>query len=397
MRAINIAIVAGTRPEGVKVAPILLAAADRPDVSTGLIATGQHPALLRETLAEFGLAPDIDLALPNRDPDDFCAALEDALPATLRALRPDLLLVQGDTNSAWATALIGHRLGIAIGHVEAGLRSGDPYLPWPEERNRQEIDDISTLLFAPSAAAASNLTDRPGEVIVTGNTGIDTFLHRLGGRQRTSGRHRNILVTCHRGEAIGHLEPLALALRTLADRPDVRLRIPLHPNPNIGAVLGRLLADHPHIVLEAPQPYRALIDRLVESDLLLTDSGGLQEEAPAIGLPTLVLRDITERPEPITSGNARLVGLDPARILHEAYRLLDDPIAYAAMSRPSFPYGRGEAAPRILDAIERWWAKRPLPFPFAPPSRKGASVERMDNGDELDARKLEASRGPAAP
>jgi UDP-N-acetylglucosamine 2-epimerase (non-hydrolysing) len=390
-------MVAGTRPEGVKFAPILQAARSRRDMTVALIATGQHPTLLHQALAEFGLTADLDLALPNHDPDQFRTAVETRLPATLCALRPDLLLVQGDTNSAWVAALTAHRLGIAVGHVEAGLRSGDPNLPWPEERNRGEIDRISTLLFAPSETAAANLAKMPGEIILTGNTGIDAFLHMLDGRKRVSGSHRTILVTCHRREAIGRLEPLALALRTLADRPDVRLCIPLHPNPHLGGVLARLLADHPRISLEAPQPYRALVDRLTDTDLLLTDSGGLQEEAPAIGLPTLVLRTITERPEPIASGNARLVGLDPGRILHEANRLLDDPVAYAAMAHRSFPYGHGDAAPRILDAIECWWAHRPLPFPFAPPSRKGASLERMDDGDELDARKLEASRGAPAP
>lgn len=354
MAEIRIAIVAGTRPEGVKFAPILGAARRRPRITARFIATGQHPTMLHDALGEFRLAADRDLALANPDPGRFCAALEAALPTAFADFRPDLVLVQGDTNSAWIAALTAHGLGIPVGHVEAGLRSGNPTTPWPEERNRREIDALSALLFAPSLNAAKHLRDAPGHVVITGNTGIDAFLQILDGRARRATVQRTILVTCHRGEAIQRLEPLALALRTLADRGDVCLRVPLHPNPRIGAALADLLGGHDRILLEAPQPYRRMVDWLVEADLLLTDSGGLQEEAPVIGLPTLVLRDITERPEPITSGNARLVGLDPARILREAHRLLDDPVAYAAMARPGFPYGRGDAADRILDAIELW-------------------------------------------
>jgi UDP-N-acetylglucosamine 2-epimerase (non-hydrolysing) len=349
--------IAGTRPEAIKFAPLVRMLDHRPGVEHRLIATGQHGSAFHQALAWFGLAADHDLALANPDPDSFAEALGIALPRLIRHQAPDLVLVQGDTTSAWATALTVAAMGVPVGHVEAGLRSGNPRLPWPEERNRREIDGVSTLLFAPCAAAAANLIGLPGRTFVTGNTGIDALFamrDRLPITFHDSAR-KLILVTCHRREAIQRLPDLAAALIALADRSDVDIVLPAHGNPAIGGPLRILLGGHPRITIERPMPYAELIRLMDCAHLLLTDSGGLQEEAPALGLPALILRDVTERPEAVASGNARLVGLDPARIVAETMRLLDDPHAHAAMSRPAFPYGRGDAAPRIADAILDWF------------------------------------------
>lgn len=359
-RPLRIVSIAGTRPEAIKFAPLLGAFADRDDIAHTLVATGQHRALFHIALAEFGMAADIDLALPNDGIEAHTAVLGKALPPLLRRLAPDLVLVQGDTTSAWAAARIAAGLGIPVGHIEAGLRSGDALNPWPEERNRREIDAIATLLFAPSAAALANLAGHAGHAILTGNTGIDALLWMRGtaAPRPHDPATRLILVTCHRRESIARLGDVAHALRTLAAREDVRLHLPLHPNPALRP-LRDALAGHPRILVEPALGYGDLVRLLATADLLLTDSGGLQEEAPALGLPTLVLRHTSERPEVIASGNARLTGLDPARIVAEATRLLDDPDAHAAMSRPAFPYGDGHAATRIVAAILAWAADRP--------------------------------------
>jgi UDP-N-acetylglucosamine 2-epimerase (non-hydrolysing) len=350
--------IAGTRPEAIKFAPLVRVLSHRTGVEHRLIATGQHGSAFHRTLDWFGLTADRDLDLPNPDPDTFAAALGATLPSLIREHSPDLVLVQGDTTSAWATALTVAAMGVPVGHVEAGLRSGNPRLPWPEERNRIEIDGVSTLLFAPSATAAANLIGLPGRTFVTGNTGIDALMEMRARLPLTvhDGGRKLILVTCHRGEAIPRLPDLARALIRLADRPDVDILLPVHGNPAVAGPLRALLAGKPGLRIEPPMPYPDLVRALDAAHILLTDSGGLQEEAPALGLPTLVLRDITERPEPIASGNARLIGLDPDRIVAETLALLDGDGLHAAMSRPVFPYGKGDAARHIADAIADWAA-----------------------------------------
>jgi UDP-N-acetylglucosamine 2-epimerase (non-hydrolysing) len=353
----RILTIAGTRPEAVKLAPLVRLLDGHCGLVHRFVATGQHGGRFHAALADFAVAADEDLSLPNESQDAFAAALARTLPALLEAFAPDLVLVQGDTTSAWATALAAHRKGIAVGHVEAGLRSGNPRLPWPEERNRIEIDHLAALLFAPCEAAADNLAGLPGEIHVTGNTGIDALLEMRARTPLTlhdSGLERLVLVTCHRGEAIPHLDNLARALRRLAERTDVRIVLPVHGNPAIGGPLRRMLDGADRITLTDPLSYPDMLRLMQAAHVLLTDSGGLQEEAPALGLPTLVLRDVTERPEPIRAGNARLVGLSPAAIIRETTWLLDDAVAHARMARPSFPYGRGDAAHRIVDAITRW-------------------------------------------
>lgn len=352
-RPLRVMAIAGTRPEAIKFAPLVRALLARPQIEPLLVATGQHRAMFHQALATFGLAADIDLALPNPSIAAFCAGLGEALPALFAAYAPDLVLVQGDTSSALAAAQAAQAAGIPVGHVEAGLRSGDPLLPWPEEYNRRTIDALSTLLFAPTEEAVANLGHASGRVFLTGNTGIDALLWTRDRLPMTlhESATRLILVTCHRREAIPRLGDLQRALLRLAGREDVRIHIPVHPNPLVERALREGLGNHPRILIEPALAYPELVRLLDVAHLLLTDSGGLQEEAPALGLPTLVLRDVTERPEPVAHGNAVLVGLDPDRIVAAATRLLDDPAAHAAMSRPAFHYGRGDASQRIADAI----------------------------------------------
>ncbi|MET0269106.1 MAG: UDP-N-acetylglucosamine 2-epimerase (non-hydrolyzing) [Sphingomonas sp.] len=361
--------IAGTRPEAIKLAPLAIEAARRAEITHRFVATGQHGGLFHDTLAAFGVAADADLGLmtPGQSIDALAAAVAAAVAAETVAFRPDLLIVQGDTTSAWAAALAARAAGVPVGHVEAGLRSGDPLLPWPEERNRIEIDRVATLLFAPTPAAIANLraeADVRGAAILTGNTGIDALLAM---RARVAppvdalaaARHapRLILVTAHRRENIGDgLAGICAAVRRLAARGDVRLVVPVHPNPAVKAQVTAALADVAGVALVPTLDYPAMVRMMARACLLLSDSGGLQEEAPALGLPMLVLRENSERPEAIAAGNAVLVGADPDRIVAAAARLLDDPAAHAAMARPAFPFGRGDAAVRILDAIGAWRA-----------------------------------------
>jgi UDP-N-acetylglucosamine 2-epimerase (non-hydrolysing) len=375
-RSVTLLCVAGTRPEAIKFAPLLLAAADRPDLDCRLCATGQHSALLDEALADFGLLADMRLppVLHDPAPDIMVERFADAIEAMLMRERPDMVLVQGDTTSAYAGALAAYRLEIPLGHVEAGLRSHDRDHPWPEERNRVMIDRLADLLFAPTSESAANLASEGhvvrGHCLITGNTGIDALLAmrtRLPPSRPQEGK-ASILLTCHRRESIGPgIEAICAAALRLADRGDVAIMCPVHPNPAVAGTVHAMLAGHPAITLTGALPYRDTVAAMAGARLILTDSGGIQEEAPALGTPVLVLRDVTERPEGIASGNLRLVGTDPDRIVAEAHRLLDDPAAHAAMAQAAFPFGRGDAAMKILDAIEQYFSSggpddHPLPF-----------------------------------
>lgn len=356
-------MIAGTRPEAIKLAPVAREAARRPGVDLRFVATGQHRALFDDVAAAFGLTIDHNLGLlvPGQSIEALTAGIAAAMPALIAQWRPDLLLVQGDTTSAWAAARAAHRQGVPTGHVEAGLRSHDVARPWPEERNRVEIDALSTLLFAPTEQARRNLAADPavdGTVIVTGNSGIDALL-AMRARTAAATLHepgrRLILATCHRRENIGDgIAGIGAALRRIAARPGVRVVLPLHPNPRVREGLRAALAGST-VELIDPLPYRDMVRLMDAAHLILSDSGGLQEEAPALGVPLLVMRDNTERPEALAAGNIALVGTDPDRIVAATDRLLDDPAAHAAMARPAFPYGRGDAAEKILDAIEGWF------------------------------------------
>lgn len=316
-------------------------------------------------VAAFGVevARNLGLGRPGQSIEMLRDRVAAAVTGLIGELQPDMLLVQGDTTTAWAAALAAHAAGVPVGHVEAGLRSHDPDLPWPEERNRVEIDAVATLLFAPTERSRDNLAAEhavTGRVSVTGNSGIDALLwmHARTDTLPTEGE-RLIVVTCHRRENIG--EPMARiagALAALAERPDVRIVLPLHDNPAVRASLVQALAGIPGIALIEPLPYPEMVALIARAHLVLSDSGGLQEEAPALGVPLLVLRDNTERPEALGTGNIALVGTDPARILATVNRLLDDPTAHAAMAQPSFPFGDGRACELMLDEIEVWAAAR---------------------------------------
>jgi UDP-N-acetylglucosamine 2-epimerase len=314
---------------------------------------------------------------PDQTPSQVAAAALERLDGLLQGEKPDWVLVQGDTTTVMAAAIASYHRRVRVGHVEAGLRSGDKWQPFPEEMNRRVTDHLSEILYAPTAGARQNLlneglsTDR---ILVSGNTVIDALLdvaarpwdpepgHPLHGlfppdhNARRAARQPDylpvILVTAHRRESFG--EPLlgiCAALRTLARRGDVRVVYPVHRNPNVWGVVHAELAGEPRVTLLPPLDYRALVFLLQRCTFVLTDSGGIQEEAPSLGKPVLVLREVTERPEGVEAGTARVVGTAPSRIVAEAARLLDDPSAYAAMAREVNPYGDGRAAQRIVTAL----------------------------------------------
>jgi UDP-N-acetylglucosamine 2-epimerase (non-hydrolysing) len=333
-------------------------------------------------LSEFGLGgyPCIRLDCPGEeDPHAHVRAVTRSVLPLLRAF-PDLLIVQGDTSSALGAALAGFTANVAVAHVEAGLRTHDPLLPWPEEEYRTAIDAHADLLFAPTPNAAMNLNAEavPGEIHVTGNTGIDALLaveRRLAppvpGDRATS----RILVTCHRRESWGDgLKGIATALIELAQGANVRVDVVLHPNPHVAHSMTSLLGSQSGIDLLPPCDHGALIGRMRDADLVLSDSGGMQEEAPVLGTPLLVLREKTERPEGLATGNCRLVGTSTRSIVEQARRLLRDPAERARMARPSFPYGDGKAAPRIAAIIEQWLHARASSQPISAGSSQAAGL-----------------------
>jgi UDP-N-acetylglucosamine 2-epimerase (non-hydrolysing) len=284
---------------------------------------------------------------------------------------PDLLIVQGDTSSALGGARAAAAAEVPLAHVEAGLRTRDPALPWPEEEYRTEIDSKAHLLFAPTDLSALNLACErvTGRVHVTGNTGIDALYAAIADLPRCEVHDRamrRLLVTCHRRESWGEgIRSIALAARELGMSGSAWVDVIVPPNSHVAGALRELLHRCPNTSLLEPCSHRELLRRMRESDLILSDSGGMQEEAPALGVPLLVLREKTERPEGVATGNMRLVGTCKETIVAETLRLLSDPIAYRAMSRSAFPYGDGEAAPRIAAIIEEWLENRAKNSPLA--------------------------------
>ena len=361
LQPVRIGFVIGTRPEAIKLAPVALELARR-HIPIHLFSTGLHPGL---DLADHGLgglpATRIGCA-GRRDPIDHVDDVAAALKRRWRLAPPELVIVQGDTSSALGGARAAHLSGLPLAHVEAGLRSFDRTLPWPEEQFRVEIDHLSDILFAPTATAAANLHREgcDGTLHVTGNSGIDALFAALDRmpvhRRRAAPRGPlNLLVTCHRRENWGSgLESLARALTELARRGEVAIDVVLHPNPQVAQAMFTLLSDEPRIRLVAPLGHGPMIEAMRRADLILSDSGGVQEEAPALGVPLLVLREVTERPEGVASGNALLVGTDTARIVDAATRLAADRIALAAMAVPRFPFGDGQSAPRIAALALAW-------------------------------------------
>jgi len=357
----RVSFVIGTRPEAIKLAPVALELVRR-CVPIHLYSTGQHPGL---DLADHGLGhvPATRLGCAGRrDPIDHVDDVERALEHRWSRAGPELVIVQGDTSSALGGARAARRCGLALAHVEAGLRSFDPASPWPEEQFRIEIDRHSDLLFAPTATAAANLHRErcEGTLHVTGNSGIDALFAELDEmpphRRRGPARGQlRLLVTCHRRENWGTgLESLALALIALARGGEVIIDVVLHPNPQVAHAMFALLSEEPHIRLIAPLGHGRMIDVMRRADLILSDSGGVQEEAPALGVPLLVLRDATERPESVASGNAMLVGTDTRRVMEAVTRLIADRAALAAMAKPRLPFGDGQSARRIAALALAW-------------------------------------------
>ncbi|MFO6448147.1 non-hydrolyzing UDP-N-acetylglucosamine 2-epimerase [Erythrobacter sp. NE805] len=360
----------GTRPEAIKMFPVVAALRETGQVDVKVVVTAQHRELLDSVLAVAGLRPDLDLdlMLPDQSLDGLASRILTRFGAALDDLRPDRVLVHGDTLTTMMASLACYFRRIPVGHVEAGLRSGDIYSPWPEEVNRRVTGVVADLHFAPTDTAAKalrleNVDEK--SIHVTGNTVIDALLFartRLAEqpslapsiaplRERFAGR-RIIAVTAHRRENFGAgMAAIAQALQTLASREDVAIIYPVHPNPNVAGIMRPALGDHANIALTDPLDYLDFVAMMEACDLVLTDSGGIQEEAPSLGKPVLVMRDTTERPEGIAAGTARLVGTDPTEILRETSRLLDDRAAYLAMARAHNPYGDGKAASRIAALV----------------------------------------------
>jgi UDP-N-acetylglucosamine 2-epimerase (non-hydrolysing) len=350
--------VVGTRPEAIKIAPVVLRLRREPEVfSVVVCATAQHRGLLDSPMELFGLRPDIDLDLmrPNQGLNEILGRIVSGVDGCLEAQPPDWVLVQGDTTTVMATALAAFHRRIRVAHVEAGLRTGDLANPFPEEMNRRVTDLVSTLHFAPTRRSADRLRAEgvPGNSIhVTGNTVVDALSWMAATDPTPPPEEKLILITSHRRESYG--EPMRRAFRAIASLarrfPDYDFVFPVHPNPSVVAVLDEL-RQIGNVRLVEPVDYRQLVKWLRAARLILTDSGGIQEEAPTFGKPVLVLRDTTERPEGIERGVARLVGTDERRIFEEAERLLTDEKAYAAMARAGNPYGDGRASDRIAGLL----------------------------------------------
>ncbi|MFP1890129.1 non-hydrolyzing UDP-N-acetylglucosamine 2-epimerase [Lonsdalea quercina] len=363
----------GTRPEAIKMAPLIHALAQDTFFESRICVTAQHREMLDQVLELFGIEPDFDLNImqPGQGLSEISCRILSGLKPVLEAFRPDLVLVHGDTSTTLMASLAAFYQRIPVGHVEAGLRTGDIYAPWPEEANRTLTGHLAQFHFAPTDSARLNLLKEnvPDAAInVTGNTVIDAlyWVRDLIARDPKLNRPlqaqyaflseqcKMILVTGHRRESFGNgFERICHALAEIAHRhPDVQIVYPVHLNPNVSEPVNRILSGIDNIFLIAPQNYLPFVYLMNRAYLILTDSGGIQEEAPSLGKPVLVMRDTTERPEALASGVVRLVGTDTTKILHNVSELLTDESAYRAMSQAQNPYGDGHASQRILAALK---------------------------------------------
>lgn len=370
-RPLRVLTVFGTRPEAIKMAPVVHALAKTKGVEAKVSVTAQHRQMLDQVLDLFNIKPDFDLDLmkPGQDLTDITSNVLLGMRTVFKTWRPDWVLVHGDTTTTLATSLAAYYEKIPVGHVEAGLRTGNIYSPWPEEMNRRIAGAISAIHFSPTEIAKVNLLKEGVDdktIIVTGNTVIDSLLivvdrlrndaslmsnmaHRFGFLDKTK---KIILVTGHRRENFGDgFLGICAALEKISQRDDVQIVYPVHLNPNVQEPVNRLLGTNSNIHLIEPQDYLPFVYLMDQANLLLTDSGGIQEEAPSLGKPVLVMRDTTERPEAVNAGTVKLVGADKAKIVSEVNRLLDDPTEYERMSRTHNPYGDGDAAKKITDFL----------------------------------------------
>jgi UDP-N-acetylglucosamine 2-epimerase (non-hydrolysing) len=364
---IRVLSVFGTRPEAIKMAPVVHALRTAPDQFESVVCvSAQHRAMLDQVLSVFNLRADhdLDLMTASQSPADVVARVLERLPALLRQIKPDVLLVQGDTMTSFAAAFAAYLERIPSGHVEAGLRTGDRYQPFPEEMNRVLTTRLASIHFAPTSQARTALLHEgvpEADIHLTGNTVIDALLEtvrpdyqfRSPQLANLDSRRRVILITTHRRESFGApLRSTCAAIRDLAHRfPDLQFVLPVHPNPQVKETVERLLCDIPGMYLIEPVDYLEFVHLMNRSYLILTDSGGVQEEAPSLGKPVLVLREVTERPEGVQAGTAVVVGTDQQKIVSVASELLTSQKAYEQMANAVNPYGDGHASGRIVKAL----------------------------------------------
>lgn len=370
MSRIKVLTIFGTRPEAIKMAPLVCALQADPQVESVVCVTGQHREMLDQVLQLFALRADFDLQVmvPDQTLNGLFARVIDRIDGVLAQVRPDFVLVHGDTSSASACALAAFHRRIRVGHVEAGLRTGDLERPFPEEMNRRVVDVVSDFMFAPTQTSRHNLLTEnlSGKIVVTGNTVIDalamtterlktdpTLADQVKARYPWIDAQRKVLlVTGHRRESFGEgFVNISDALADLAERPDLQIIYPVHLNPQVRGIVMPRLGDLPNVHLIDPVDYLDFVWLMQRADLILTDSGGVQEEAPYLGKPVLVMRDVTERPEAVQAGTVSLVGADRRRIHQAVARLLDDEASAAGFQRRINPYGDGRACGRIVSAL----------------------------------------------
>jgi UDP-N-acetylglucosamine 2-epimerase (non-hydrolysing) len=377
----KILIVFGTRPEAIKMAPLVKALQAETSLETKVCVTAQHREMLDQVLDIFDIAPEFDLNImkPGQDLYDVTADVLLGMKNVLLSYGPDLVLVHGDTTTTFAAALAAFYQKIAVGHVEAGLRTGNIYSPWPEEANRQLTSQITTHYFAPTQTSRANLLKEnvaEHKIHVTGNTVIDALFLALGRIENEPARRekvvarlneahvidkdkRTILVTGHRRENFGEgFVNICESLKRIANaNPDVEIVYPVHLNPNVQEPVNALLGGVCNVYLVKPMEYEPFVYLMNAAYIILTDSGGIQEEAPSLGKPVLVMRDTTERPEAVEAGTVKLVGTDPDRIVEETQKLLDDKMVYKEMFEAYNPYGDGKASERIVNYIKEYYAQ----------------------------------------
>jgi UDP-N-acetylglucosamine 2-epimerase (non-hydrolysing) len=388
---IKILSIFGTRPEAIKMAPLVRALAEEPGIDSRICITGQHQTMLQQVLDMFDLKADysLDVMRPDQTLNSLTAALYAAIDPILDEMKPDKVLVHGDTTSAMVAAMSAFHRRIPVGHVEAGLRTGDIHQPWPEEMNRRSIDLVSDHLFTPTAESRKNVLGErlQGISFVTGNTVIDALqmtaerIDKNRQLQVALDRQFNfltpdrkvLLVTGHRRENFGDgFLNICKGLATLARRDDIQIVYPVHLNPNVLGPVTEHLGDLPNVHLIKPLDYLSFVRLMQRAHVILTDSGGVQEEAPSLGKPVLVMRDVTERPEAVAAGTVRLVGTEPNAIVRGVCALFDDEHLWRSASRSANPYGDGKASGRIVDAL----MGRPVDeFVAEAPRRRLQSVE----------------------
>jgi UDP-N-acetylglucosamine 2-epimerase (non-hydrolysing) len=365
----KILVVVGTRPEAIKMAPLVHRLQDCPDLAVTVCSTGQHREMIDQVFKLFSISPefDLDVMQPGQTLSDLTARILSGMDTILRDQKPNRVLVHGDTTTTLAATLAAYYHKIPVGHIEAGLRTGNIYAPWPEEINRKLADAICDKLYAPTAQSRDNLLNEgvpANRILVTGNTVIDALHDVVNGPLREAQDElklrfpfldptkKLLLVTCHRRESFGEgFRNVCAGLVKLAHRPDVQIVFPVHLNPNVRAAFKEL-HNHPHISLIEPLDYLEFVFMLTRCHSVLTDSGGIQEEAPSLGKPVFVMREVTERPEAVAAGTVKLVGTYTNRIVNAVSEVLDNPAAYEAMSAIHNPYGDGRACERIIASLQ---------------------------------------------